>query len=490
MKLMRRRNPVLLMIIFLFVTGCATKIHTTPSTNPTQSISLVENSTLLNRTKTSARITSPIINQTPSLTPNYDPIIATYTNLPPEKCPIADPQLKISLNNDLDSYEADLLKFLSNGGTASSLLNTIKEKGPQHIGNNTDDVQTADLTGDAVPEIIVLLEKTLVEQDILFVFGCKNNEFITLYKNRVLHESIQLGMPSIIDLNLDGVMEIITSEYFGGSGSIMVLSILGWNGIGFTDRGSGDLPGDYPFLPEASLDNGIAIVSYGGYKLEDIDGNGTTEVVISSGWFRGQNCLLLYRDTKMVLMWNGKTYEGIYYRTPARYRIQAVWDGDHASLHGPYENALIDYNKAINDFTLLSWSPEYKKLILPLCNEIESTPLPSNPILDNDEWPRLAAYSYYRILLLNIVHGNTHQAQMTYSLLQSKYSIGNVGYEYSQMAKYFWDEYNLSKNILISCQKAIDFAERHTEDILDPLGSPTYGDNHWKYEPEEICPFQ
>jgi hypothetical protein len=72
--------------------------------------------------------------------------------------------------------------------------------------------------------------------------------------------------------------------------------------------------------------------------------------------------------------------------------------------------------------------------------------------------------------------------------LQEKFSVGNKGYPYAEMAKEFWVEYGNSQDTRLACQKAVEYADKHRE-ILIPLGGPEYGFWSRSYSPDDICPF-
>jgi tetratricopeptide (TPR) repeat protein len=197
--------------------------------------------------------------------------------------------------------------------------------------------------------------------------------------------------------------------------------------------------------------------------------------------------MLLYRETSMVLMWDGQGYSGFYLRSPAKYRIQAVWDGDYLTHIGHYKDALRSYDLAINDPTLLTWSPDFLSLEYPLCeNCANTTPVPPNPILDEHEPARLAAYSLYRIMLLYVLDGDIQKAESVYQSIQQNYRKNNIAY--AELAEAFWNEYSANNDLGKACQKAVLYAAAHQEAILHPIGRQTHGWVTPIYEPENICP--
>jgi len=93
-------------------------------------------------------------------------------------------------------------------------------------------------------------------------------------------------------------------------------------------------------------------------------------------------------------------------------------------------------------------------------------------------------------MLLHIVQGHMREAQTVYETLQEKFPAESNGHEFSLIAKIFWDEYQLSKDIEKACANVISIADEHQE-VLRFLGSDYH--NSWKdimYKSEDICPFK
>ena len=190
----------------------------------------------------------------------------------------------------------------------------------------------------------------------------------------------------------------------------------------------------------------------------------------------------------MVLMWDGKGFDGYYWRAPATYRIQAIWDGDHYSAHGLYQAAMAFYQAAIQDEDLLTWGPEFENYVRPECNSYPNvTPIPPDPQLDEGEPARLAVYAYYHLMLLYTLDGDLAKARSTYETLRQKYSKNNP--EFVELAQTFWDEYITSGNISSGCYAAVSYAEANEDVILRPLSTNHYA-GLFSYDPHDICPFQ
>lgn len=404
---------------------------------------------------------SPTFTTTPTitLTSNFSPPIATKTLLPTATCPqpnqntaldfrdFENSLLQIKTVNDLEKAleiaKNSIFTYMNAGGTTEKLKIIFQQEQKKQKPNYLGDIVLGDITGDGIPEVFVWIALPGSEEGLspftiryikqffptpvvstqTYVFAC-NQEKYNYLGNLKDHYFGYGAMPAIADLNADGVDEIIQSSYdFADSGYAIHVYILNWDGSEFVDAIHDELSEDWmsSFI-EGGIYNGKARVRSGNFNLQDIDDNGTTEVVISSDDFRGaQSCEILYRETKMVLMWNGDHFIGFYWRTPPIYRIQAIWDGDHESVHGLLSQALSSYQKVLDD-TLLPWSLDYQNLVVPLCSDIPgSIPIPASALPDDGEAPRLKAYSLYRIMLLKIVQGDFSSAEANYNLLQEKY---------------------------------------------------------------------
>ncbi len=118
----------------------------------------------------------------------------------------------------------------------------------------------------------------------------------------------------------------------------------------------------------------------------------------------------------------------------------------------------------------------------------KETPIPT-PIPDPAEYPRLAAYAYYRMVILHTFLGEMDPAKVKYATLQEKFPADSPGYPYVEMATAFWDAYQSTQKMYDGCAAAIDYAAAHPE-ILTPLGSDYHGAQSHTYVPADVCPFR
>lgn len=229
--------------------------------------------------------------------------------------------------------------------------------------------------------------------------------------------------------------------------------------------------------------------------VKDTDGNGTLELVLVGGITTNQGLRHTagpWREITTIHMWNGQNF--VHHRTlydKPQYRFQAVQDGDRAALDGDYDRALALYWQAIEDETLDWWSLErldYEIAVYWSEGSPNPTPLPPVPEPDPAEYPILAAYAYYRILLLDVLLGKLPEAEAVYDTLKAKYPLDQPGSYFTILASAFLEEYQASQQIYLSCQKVIQYVERYP-DILSYLGEHNHGMESIVYTPEDVCPF-
>ena len=197
------------------------------------------------------------------------------------------------------------------------------------------------------------------------------------------------------------------------------------------------------------------------------------------------------RAETTILGWNGKNYVGKQrFYASAQYRFQAIQDGDAASSQREDDNALRLYQETIFSDKLKGYSPEIRdNLRAQFDTRYGTTPTPTPYPIALDEYPKLAAYAYYRIMLLHLVQNYELDASTAYNTLQEKFGNDQYGRPYVEMATAFWNAYQSTHKMYDGCAAAIQYAVEHPE-ILIPLGSDYHGWQAKIYKPEDVCPFQ
>jgi len=316
-----------------------------------------------------------------------------------------------------------------------------------------------------------------------------------------------LALLAIQDMNLDGIPEMVLEDEIFSAG-VRMYKIYEWDGKEFQSL---IWPGA-EFYAWFSTPHGRGLSWYGNWgtnslspfneidgiastaSIEDTDGNGTKELIIHNQVpperHRG---ISPWRATTDVYKWNGVIF--MWYQVeiePPIYRFEAVQDGDRMSLLGEYEEALASYQDVISSDTLYGWSLENYEQQLYALNQFTPTPTPI-PVIQ-DEYDNLVAYAHYRIILLQIIQGDSVSAQATYKTLQEKFPDGTQGHRFAQMAAEFWQEYQFSQSLSEACLTAINYAEEYQNEIFAYLGNTEEDNSHGSqshyYTPWDMCPFE
>ncbi len=335
-----------------------------------------------------------------------------------------------------------------------------------------------DLTNDGVPE---LMFNTLGMEfsGKLFALGCQEGEI------RVLYEQYGggLGAPkvrSIVDGNRNGIPELLLITNWDNRGG-RDFQVYEWDGDRFSNRLFPSIP-DYP-------DSGYIYVGvFGKVFFTDLDGDGFQELVSNTGNHPVFPSEIPSRNVNCIYEWNGEYYVAVQKQySPPEYRFQAAQDGDLFTLLGEYNRALEMYRQVIYSETLGGWSPELREYLVDSFFEYGISDVPAPPVPDPLEYPNLAAYAHYRIVLLYVLQGWDTDARAIYQSLQARYPEGQPGHAYAELAFSFWNEYQSSGDLNLSCDRAVDYAAAHQSEILDYLGSDNWGDYSREYQPSDIC---
>lgn len=498
-----------LILLTLFLVGCSSPSNIGSIPNPTQ-IPSTATIALPTIPKMGTVIVFTYTPKPPTLTPSPTPpfdISAAITSTPsaPEKCPLPGKAADLStLNRDTEEpsfsfkrFETKTLDYLNQGGSPSDLIVRLRQQWDSYeIFGNNDAI--ADLTGDGVPEIVIMPASET------YILGCQDGKYQILFKyfdEAVSINGIGTQLVAIQDMNLNGIPEFVFAS-FGcggmGTGQCLDVYVYEWNGKNFTTR----IPIWEGYEVGASIYGGRLADYFPGVTIKDVDNNGTKELIITGGipnsWYSEHFYHAPWRDQTDIYKWNGENFvhNKTTFSSPI-YRYQAIQDGDRQMQNHEYDQALKSYQEAIFSDKLLGWSQAHKdreKLMHDFTWDFEEklklTPTPSIPPDDPKEYPNLAAYGRYRIMLLHILQGNMNEARIVYETLQEKFPEGSEGHIFAQVAKAFWEEYNASQSVSAACQAAIHIADEN-QGVLEFLGSD-YGnvEQDLLYKPEDVCPFQ
>jgi len=393
-------------------------------------------------------------------------------------CP-ANATSEIEIPTELPLDESTIITVLNNGG-AEKLVRLLSK------GNDAN-FRYEDLTNDGIPELIIRNRN----DGHLSVYGCQNGKYENLLTVDNFVESVEfsLEITAIQDLNHNGVKELVVGMI--ASHCCTGIMAYGWNGVSFEslvktwyiDYKSGKL--EHRDMVELG---GIAQAG-----VADIDGNGIYELILdggrpsyTGGWTGIDGP---WRNQKVIYKWDGENY--VWYSQeyyPPNFRFEAIQDGDTETIRGDYDSALKFYKAAIFDDKLKSWTQEvWRDLSQNNDTQILSYPDIEKMPFNQVEYDQLSAYARYRIMMIYLKQGWDSDARTVYEDLIKKYPQENPGYPYTELATYFWDKFEASSDLNLSCAEAINYATNHPE-ILEPLGSHGLFDAF--YKPEDICPFR
>lgn len=406
----------------------------------------------------------------PTFTPTFDAsTIVTVTPAAKAECPKEDPQMSFVSGTKVydPGFSKEIKEFLNAGGSRRAVVTSYQRL---HKWADNSVIQENDVTGDEIPELL------FTEPGFLSAYTCNNGQYETVV---LLGETYHFTQPIIVDiqdLNRNGLVEIIAME---GDARVSIVSIFEWDGSSFKN-----------LIPDFNT-------MYGSSQVEALDanGDGVLELILKQGipiwseYYEG----LPWRKENRTFGWDGQQFalQRIEFASP-EYRFQAIQDADAAILQDDLDTALTLYQEAINNNQLHSFSSE---IFWNLRANIEAqqgpnpAPSPTSVPSDNSEYPRLAAYAYYRIILLHIVQGKEQEADLAYQTLQQKFDNDPYGRPYSELATEFLHAYQSTHKMYDGCAATIQYAAKHPE-ILIPLGSDYHGWQSHTYVPADVCPFR
>jgi len=447
---MNRKFLQILNITIFILTACG------QSAPATQVAPVIDNATSTpspaqTATQTSLPTATPTASITPlptipTFTPTFDvSTILTVTPAPKAEC----------LNESLDDFSAKLVKEIS-------ILESPK---------------TIDITNDGFPEVIVVGKSTgKINYGEISLYSCQSNSYLLLEKFVGLFDIPTLA--NIQDLNQNGIPEIVTAvRGCGGFGACWEISILEWDGEAFQHL-------------ESKRMNENRVPSLEKISFEDLDNNKTIELIVERGLPSHPDKLSdgPSRRFTEIFSWNGGSYTLTDRKIASpQFAFQAIQDGDQETLNQNFDNAFSLYEEVISSKSLEWWSLDrflYYRNNLWAIDTLEPTPTP-----DFAEYPRLATYAYYRIMLIHLVQNHESDATTVYNTLQEKFGNDQYGHPYVEMGTAFWEAYQSAHKMYDGCAAAIQYAAEHPE-ILIPLGSDYHGSQSHIYVAEDVCPFR
>lgn len=375
--MMRRKTlkQILMSLLggILFMSACAPSVTVTPvlvtqATTATPTPIPTINTLIPTATLTASITPLPTI---PTFTPTFDVrTIATATSAPKAECP----KENLILIPDLNTFFSDklwvlkdqaLLNFLNEGGTPQTVITAFLRELKWFHPNM---ILQKDVTGDGIAELI------LSDNYVVYVFGCKDQQYQPLLSatdDPAWMQEIQFKI--VKDMNLNGIPEIITTEYGGHTYTSIKVSIFEWNGSDFSPLIQGESYGDNKYFPYADSSVPAHATMY------DTDGNGTLELVLVNDVPRPiaslYSYLIPWRNETDIYGWNGNHYvlNRVEFPSP-EFRFQALQDADREVGYGNFGKALLLYQDVI-----------YNEKLRPFSHEILENEIFKSFALDGDQ---------------------------------------------------------------------------------------------------------
>jgi tetratricopeptide (TPR) repeat protein len=438
------------------------------------------------RTSTPGPSLTPTLRYTLTITPTFNPrAVPTKTRAAPATCPVAASPGPLQLTELFEDFYApadEVLAYLNAGGSLAEVRRALGEQQAK------TKLIVVDLTHDGVDEIVLF---TLP----VYVFSCHEGVYVKLLEVQPdISDPYFAGVDLISqDLNSDGVADLlIESSYMGARNSTLNVQVYEWNGEAFVSLIPEAVHHPYQALGHIMFDSDVQVSMFNGHlRLEDIDRNGTVEIILRGGVEYGYVAQLSAPQPIEIhtWMWNGDEFNFFDVAfSPPTLKIHAVQAGDVASQLSNYEEALELYWQTIEDPSLEAWNVERNEW-MPAWTD-PGTPTPTHPPPDPDQGDRVEAYARFRIILTNYLLGRVDEAEEQYRLIQSIHPPGDPGHPYAQLASTFIDTYQDTSLIGKACAAARNFADQNAMDITVPLGWAVYGEANMSYGAEDICPFQ
>jgi hypothetical protein len=459
------------------------EITSAPSRTATPTILSVTPTT----TPTNSQTSTPEYRSTP--TPGLPP---TLTPGPVEECPApthADAEIPFT-ENPLE-YESPILNYLrANGDLAGAMpqITSLGRMSSEKFDANEAFLMVADVTGDSIDEYILMVIQMMAPEKnqnprsprhemVLFIFGCRALDYALHYSTITESDYLAYSDGSldasktpiiIVDVNADGIMEVFYQYgFFFSPDSFRFFDVLEW-----------DIGSFHSLITE----HGAIINPVNDPILEDIDGNGTLEILLTEDRSRWSNeCDAgSVRDSTDILMWDGEYYQFMWTDPGVpEYRFQAAFDGDYYVTVGLFDRAESQYLQALNDpdlepFLWKDWAGNFGIF----CAADWFPSEPNEPLY-------IRAYTRLRLLELYVYMGKMEEGEAVW-----QYVIGHKATitenAYASLVQAFWETYQAGDNIGAACNLVSEMAVDMHEELFSWM---VYGYQNTGPAADTICPF-
>ena len=341
-----------------------------------------------------------------------------------------------------EEISREIVRFLSAGGSPTTLESALRDDWGI-LGESGFVRADIDLTGDAIPEII-LGYVVPTEGGVLLIAGCEEGHYV-LRQEIVLEENTPPILIQLGDTTNDGQNDLTfaTQHCDEDDECLYQTHLLTWK------------MEEWRFVSLL----GATIESDALPEVIDTDDDLVGEIVIRLER-RGSVATGPLRTGLRIYDWNGSVYVlSIVQLDPPRYRIQVIQAADRQFMDGNTAEAISLYQLAFTDETLRNWF--------------------------DDEETILDSYILYRLLLAYAV-GNSEETQGVYQRIQDTYLDPEQTPIYVELSRAFWDSFQHVSNLTTACRGVQTVIAEHPE-TLDLLNR--YGSRNPTYTNQDLCPF-
>lgn len=380
-------------------------------------------------------------NGTPSPTPNT------------AICPPISEQAELNVQpDDPEAMIDELLRYLSAGGDPEGLADALRESW-DILGE--DGFVRADFDLDVNGTNEVIIGYTAPEDGgTLLIAGCQNRRYVQRFHDT----SARPTPPELLspgDINRNGLADIIYTFQRCPQGDESDAlceyrtQIVTWQRS--VARFTGLIPG--------------GLTSRQVPDIRDTDGDAVQELVLRLNDDGNIDTGPLRTGLK-IYDWNGVEYVlSIVQPEPLRYRIQVIHQADRYFAQRSMSQAVRLYQQVLTDNELEVWL--------------------------RNETPLLESYTLYRLLLARAFNEQS-EAEAVYQRINEDYpqpEAPEAGPEppvYADMARVFWEDYQVSRDMSEACNAVRDVISNNPE-AVDQLNR--YGQNSPTYTTNDLCPF-
>ena len=251
-------------------------------------------------------------------------------------------------------------------------------------------------------------------------------------------------------------------------------------------------------------------------SAQDLDGDGMTDLLVSSRHCGAHTCFLkvealAWREGGMRDLFTGPTDDlpnpefKLYGPLEnGRFMIGITATGIGSAGAGPFRQFTRTWSwsdeqdlfvKAMDDYQ----DPEYRIHQIHVADELfasddlEAAKEAFLKVVQDDElsdWisggVNLSAYAYYRIGLITLLLDGEAKTQNPFAQLEDKHPPSTEGSAYSDLAGVFWETFSEGQDWSSACRAAIEYARENSQTIIEPL---YYGYANKTYTAEDMCPY-